>query len=784
MGRGRTKSTSSLGPVQAQQRALRSRRRESATSSEKQTKRNSPEALPPCPPQPAPPGPAQEPAPTSWAGPGTVKESDGETSGLTRSLKTTTLSEHNPDNREDSMEVEDQTSSTCMDGDRIHDNMDLCGALTEVGGRGGEAEGFEALYPTGRMEEEEDGTEHQRSEPVRSAEDRESGTEPVEGMLWRKRKRMGVCVLTEKERSHFLKKHENEKLQNEAEEKRVGDTGRTGDDGDVKLEEDPDEESHPEAEEGWVVSVLNPPGTRGIKVGPLTEQSELEEEPAPPRGGAGDSSSEAAAREEGSDAVSPTDPVRSEESDPRAATASKDCGRGPLGDREARRPMETTAGRKDEPQKQANGKEAVAEPHRGPSQDPSSVNIDPTESQREEVQTPRQQPTDSSATTGGLSEAQGSQPSHPLVDTGLGRSEPIGTPPGPAAAAAAAPSGGEENGNSGPLEEVDMAASPAPQPLLARAPPDLVGTAASPAPQPLLARGPPDLVGTAASPAPQPLLARGPPDLVGTAASPAPQPLLARGPPDLVGTAASPAPQPLLARGPPDLVGTAASPAPQPLLARAPPDLVGTAASPAPQPLLARGPPDLVDTAASPAPQPLLARAPPDLVGTAASPAPQPLLARAPPDLVGTAASPAPQPLLARGPPDLVGTAASPAPQPLLARGPPDLVGTAASPAPQPLLARGPPDLVGTAASPAPQPLLARGPPDLVGFGAFDYISDSQLQDISLMEAQGGGPPSLEDASAQVRGLAQELSYLNRIVMATQRKVELFRRGNRGPKAH
>ena len=27
-------------------------------------------------------------------------------------------------------------------------------------------------------------------------------------------------------------------------------------------------------------------------------------------------------------------------------------------------------------------------------------------------------------------------------------------------------------------------------------------------------------------------------------------------------------------------------------------------------------------------------------------------------------------------------------------------------------------------------------------------------------EAQGGGPPSLEDASAQVRGLGQELSYL------------------------
>ncbi|XP_059904354.1 uncharacterized protein LOC132454779 isoform X2 [Gadus macrocephalus] len=541
MGRGRTKSPSSLGPVQPQQRALRSRRRESAMSSEKQTKHNPPEALPPCPPQPAAPGPTQEPAPTSGrAGPGmdwAVTESDGETSGLTSSLKTTTLSEHNPDNREDSMEVEDQslTSSTCTDGNTIHDNMDLCGALTEVG-EGGEAEGFETLYPTGRMKEEEDGTEHQRSDPVCSAEDRESGTEPVEGMLSRKRKRMGVCVLTEKERSHFLKKHENEKLQNEAEEKRVGDTGRTGD-SDVELEEDPDEESHSEAGEGWVVSVFNSPVTQGIKVGPLTEQSELEEEPAPPTGGAGDSSSEAAC-EEGSDAVSPTDPVRSEESDPRAR-ASEDCGRGPLSDREARLPMEM-AGRKDEPEKQENVKEAVAEPHRAPTQVPSSVNIDLTESQREEVQTP-QQPTDSSATTGGLSETQGSQPSHSLMDTGLGRSEPIGTPPGPAAAA---PSGGEENGNSGPLEEVDIAASP------------------------------------------------------------------------------------------------------------------------------------------------------------------------------------------------------------------------------------------------APQPLLARATPDLVGFGPFDYISDSQLQDISLMEAQGGGPPSLEDASAQVRGLGQELSYLNRIVMATQRKVELFRRGNRGPKAH
>ncbi|XP_056443123.1 uncharacterized protein LOC130379981 isoform X2 [Gadus chalcogrammus] len=545
MGRGRTKSPSSLGPAQPQQRALRSRRRESAMSSEKQTKHNPPEALPPCPPQPAPPGPTQEPAPTSgWAGPGmdgAVKESDGETSGLTSSLKTTTLSQHNPDNREDSMEVEDQslTSSTCMDGNTMHDNMDLSGALTEVG-EGGEAEGFETLYPTGRMEEEEDATEHQTSDPECSAEDRESGTEPVEGMLSRKRKRkrkrMGVCVLTEKERSHFLKKHENEKLQNEAEEKRVGDTGRTGD-SDVELEEDPDEESHSEAEEGWVVSVLNSPVTQGIKVGPLTEQSELEEEPAPPTGGAGDSSSEAAC-EEGSDAVRPTDPVRSEENDPRAR-ASKDCGRGPLSDREARLLMEM-AGRKDEPEKQENVKEAVAEPHRAPTQVPSSVNIGLTESQREEVQTP-QQPTESSATTGGLSETQGSQPSHSLMDTGLGRSEPIGTPPGPAAAA---PSGGEENGNSGPLEEVDIAASP------------------------------------------------------------------------------------------------------------------------------------------------------------------------------------------------------------------------------------------------APQPLLARATPDLVGFGPFDYISDSQLQDISLMEAQGGGPPSLEDASAQVRGLCQELSYLNRIVMATQRKVELFRRGNRGPKAH
>ena len=101
------------------------------------------------------------------------------------------------------------------------------------------------------------------------------------------------------------------------------------------------------------------------------------------------------------------------------------------------------AGRKDEAEKQENGKEAVAEPHRAPTQVPSRVNIDITESQREEVQTP-QQPTDSSATTGGLSETQGSRPSHSLMDTGLGRSEPIGTPPGPAAAA---PSGGEENGN-------------------------------------------------------------------------------------------------------------------------------------------------------------------------------------------------------------------------------------------------------------------------------------------------------------------------------------------------
>ena len=45
----------------------------------------------------------------------------------------------------------------------------------------------------------------------------------------------------------------------------------------------------------------------------------------------------------------------------------------------------------------------------------------------------------------------------------------------------------------------------------------------------------------------------------------------------------------------------------------------------------------------------------------------------------------------------------------------------------------GPLEEVDMAASPAPQPLLARATPDLVGFGPFDYISDSQLQDISLM---------------------------------------------------
>ena len=68
--------------------------------------------------------------------------------------------------------------------------------------------------------------------------------------------------------------------------------------------------------------------------------------------------------------------------------------------------------------------------------------------------------------------------------------------------------------------------------------------------------------------------------------------------------------------------------------------------------------------------------------------------------------------------------------------GPLEEVDMAASPAPQPLLARATPHLVeevDMAVSPAPQPLLARATPDLVGFGPFDYISDSQLQDISLM---------------------------------------------------
>ncbi|XP_041696940.2 RNA-binding protein 25 isoform X2 [Coregonus clupeaformis] len=58
---------------------------------------------------------------------------------------------------------------------------------------------------------------------------------------------------------------------------------------------------------------------------------------------------------------------------------------------------------------------------------------------------------------------------------------------------------------------------------------------------------------------------------------------------------------------------------------------------------------------------------------------------------------------------------------------------------------------------------------------ALDYVSDSQLNTITLTEEEEGE----EDATELVCGLIRELSSLNRVVMATHRELETLRRGNK-----
>ncbi|XP_012990661.3 uncharacterized protein si:ch211-286b5.2 isoform X2 [Esox lucius] len=66
------------------------------------------------------------------------------------------------------------------------------------------------------------------------------------------------------------------------------------------------------------------------------------------------------------------------------------------------------------------------------------------------------------------------------------------------------------------------------------------------------------------------------------------------------------------------------------------------------------------------------------------------------------------------------------------------------------------------------------------GEEARDYISDSQLNTITLLEDEDGHEEGEhEDASELVCGLIRELSSLNRLVMATDRELETFRRGKK-----
>ncbi|XP_051939286.1 uncharacterized protein LOC127612598 isoform X3 [Hippocampus zosterae] len=76
-------------------------------------------------------------------------------------------------------------------------------------------------------------------------------------------------------------------------------------------------------------------------------------------------------------------------------------------------------------------------------------------------------------------------------------------------------------------------------------------------------------------------------------------------------------------------------------------------------------------------------------------------------------------------------------------------------------------------------------PTDFLGSGCFDFISDSQLYNIQLIEEQEikervAEPCGREeDASVLICGLIKELSFLNRTVMAAHREIENLRRGSK-----
>ncbi|XP_022611411.1 uncharacterized protein LOC111229378 isoform X2 [Seriola dumerili] len=78
---------------------------------------------------------------------------------------------------------------------------------------------------------------------------------------------------------------------------------------------------------------------------------------------------------------------------------------------------------------------------------------------------------------------------------------------------------------------------------------------------------------------------------------------------------------------------------------------------------------------------------------------------------------------------------------------------------------------------------------DPYGSGSLDYVSDSQLNTIVLIEevvmeeADPGSSDCHEDATDLICGLIRELSSLNRKVMATHRELENLRRGSKTPRS-
>lgn len=218
----------------------------------------------------------------------TIRETPSENPVLTSCFEVTQFSDHNQDKEEKTMEMQEHTrfSSTAP--------MDQCVSVP-VAAKDDDAEGCTSFCHTGQLKEEHGGNKTQRnkcsqqeSEPMCKADDGDFSIEPAVGVQSKRRRRMGMCGLTEKERSHFLQTQmrEHGKVQREAEEKRVEDGGCTGDSS-VALDEymkpcSRDDEPNVVVEEGNLASVLNSPSAQSIPLGSFTNQSGVEREPLPP----------------------------------------------------------------------------------------------------------------------------------------------------------------------------------------------------------------------------------------------------------------------------------------------------------------------------------------------------------------------------------------------------------------------------------------------------------------------------------------------------------------------